>query len=170
MAHPLVKEPDPILHRKAQPVIRVTGEIRRLAETMVETMHAAQGVGLAANQIGSHWDVLVASPDGKRGAELILVNAVIIKRKGRSRSPEGCLSLPGISSDVTRAKRVTVSGLNLKGERMILKADGLLAKILQHEADHLRGHLFPDRLGVWRRRRLLRQYLEIASALRQVTV
>ena len=91
-------------------------------------------------------------------------------RSGRDRSPEGCLSVPGVSSEVTRAARVTASGLNRKGEPVTLKAQGLLAKILQHETDHLEGHLFPDRVGFFQRRRLLKKYQSLSETLSRVRV
>lgn len=166
----ILREPDPLLHRKAKPVLEVTPDIRRFIGTMIETMHAAEGVGLAANQIGSDLAILVASPDGKNGNELVLINPRILKRSGHNRFPEGCLSLPGISSEVSRSAQVTVSGLNQKGEPVTLQADGLPAKILQHEVDHLEGRLFPDRLGFWQRRGLLRKYMKLAATLQQVKV
>lgn len=170
MIAPIVKEPNPILHRKAVPVPKITEEIRKLIDAMIETMHAAEGVGLAANQIGSHWNILVASTDGQRGQELVLINPSILKRSGRDRSPEGCLSVPGVSSEVTRSARVTAAGLNRKGEPVILKAQGLLAKILQHEVDHLEGRLFPERLRFFQRRRLLKKYQALSETLSRVRV
>ncbi len=168
MILPLVKEPDPCLHRKAAKVPEITPEIQRLIDAMIHTMHAAEGVGLAANQVGSPWNILVASPDGKKGAELVLINAVILARSGRNRTPEGCLSVPGISGEPIRSASITASGLNRKGERITLQAEGLLARILQHEVDHLQGHLFLDRLGLLERRRLMKRYLAISKTLQQV--
>jgi len=167
---PIVKEPNPLLHQKAKPVGRITEEILRLIETMIETMHAARGVGLAANQIGSARAILVANPDGGRGKELVLINPSIVKLEGQETSPEGCLSLPGISSDVTRAARITVSGLDRTGKRITLKADKLLAKILQHEVDHLNGRLFVDRVGRWKRQGLLKEYASVSQTLRRVKI
>ena len=170
MIAPILKEPNPLLHQKALDVPKITPEIQKLIDTMIETMHAAEGVGLAANQIGSSWNVLVASADGKRGKELVLINAVILKRSGRDRSPEGCLSLPGVSSDVCRCAQVRAAGLTRKGQPVTIEAEGLMAKILQHETDHLAGHLFLDRLGLLKRRRLLQKYLSLADTLKQVRV
>ncbi len=170
MIRPILKEPHPLLHRKAVTVTEVTQEIHRLIDAMIETMHAAQGVGLAANQVGSPWNILVASPDGQPGKELVLLNAVLTDRRGRGTSAEGCLSLPGISSSVTRSVRLTAKGLDREARPVTLQADGLLAKILQHEVDHLQGHLFIDRLGFWSRRRLLQTYHQLSKALSRVTV
>ena len=170
MIAPVLKEPNLLLHQKALDVPKITPEIQKLIDTMIETMHAAEGVGLAANQIGSPWNILVASADGKQGKELVLINAVILKRSGRDRSPEGCLSVPGVSSDVSRSAQVRATGLTRKGQPVTIEAQGLLAKILQHETDHLAGHLFLDRLNFLKRRRLLQRYLSLADTLKQVQV
>ncbi len=164
----IVKEPDPILHRSAKQVKTITPDIENLVGVMIRTMHAARGVGLAANQIGSEWAILVANPDGERGNEIVLINPVIEKRSGKTSSPEGCLSLPGISSEVTRAAQVTVSGLNREGKPVTLEAVQLLAKILQHETDHLGGRLFVDRVSPWKKLKLLKEYESVARTLRQI--
>lgn len=170
MIKPIVKEPNPLLHQKATPVGNVTAQIQQLIDAMIETMHAAQGVGLAANQIGSPLNILVVSVDGERGKELVLLNAVVSERHGRFRSPEGCLSVPGVSAEVTRAASLKVNGLDRRGRPITLEAKGLLAKILQHETDHLQGHLFLDRVGLLERRRLLKKYESLMRALKQVKV
>ena len=164
----VVKEPDPILHSAAKQVEKVNADILRLVERMIQTMHAARGVGLAANQIGSDLAILVASPDGVRGKELVLINPSITKREGKTVSPEGCLSLPGVSSEVTRAAKVTATGLDRAGGKIKIEADKLLAKILQHEVDHLSGKLFVDRIGPWKRRKLLKEYASISQTLGRV--
>lgn len=168
MIAPIVKEPNLILHQKALPVAEITRDIQTLIDTLIETMHVAQGVGLAANQINSNLNILVASPDGKKGKELVLINAKILETEGKVRLPEGCLSLPGISSEVRRAAAVTVQGLSRKGQPQVLKAEGLLARILQHEVDHLQGRLFPDRLRLLERKKLLHRYQSLINNLRQV--
>ena len=168
MVKPLIREPNLILHKKAVPVKEFSRDLQVLIDAMIETMHAAEGVGLAANQVGSPLDVLIASADGKRGKELVLINAEVKERKGRHRSPEGCLSLPGVNSDVTRAAEVIVTGLDRHGKQVAVEATGLMAKILQHETDHLDGRLFVDRLSVFKRRRLLKKYAEIAAEIKKV--
>ncbi len=164
MILPIVREPDPILRRKAQIVRNLTPEIRRLIDDMIETLHAAEGVGLAANQVGSPWNILIASADGVRGKELILLNASIARENGQISSPEGCLSLPSLSSDVTRASEVVAQSLDRSGKPQRIEAKGLLARILQHEVDHLQGHLYIDRLPLWERRRLLTKYRSLREA------
>ena len=168
MILPIIKEPNPILHRKAELVREMTDPTQRLITDMIETMHVAEGVGLAANQVGSPLNILVASPDGEKGKELVLINADIAKRKGRIRRPEGCLSLPGISAKFSRSAEVTVTGLDRTFKEITLDATGLLAQILQHEIDHLQGHLYVDRLGFWSRRQLLRKYHSLAESLRKI--
>lgn len=170
MILPIVKEPSPILHQKAVTVTEITPEIDRLIADMIQTMHVAEGVGLAANQVGSNLNLFVANPTGEKGKgrEIVLINALLQQREGTETSPEGCLSLPGISGDVTRATKVVAIGLDRTGKPTTLEATGLLAKILQHETDHLAGHLFPDRLGLFHRRQILQKYKKLADTLRQV--
>lgn len=158
MILPIVKEPNPILHQKAIPVTKMTAEIKKLIADMIETMHAAPGVGLAANQVGSRLNLLVASADGVKGKELVLFNAVIKKQKGKALCPEGCLSVPGVSSKVDRATEVVVEALAPTMEPVIVEATELMAQILQHETDHLRGHLYVERLSFWKKKRLLSKY------------
>lgn len=168
MILPIVKEPHDILRHKADRVEKITPEIRRLAADMIETMYAAEGVGLAANQIGSPLHLFVANPVDKRGEELVLLNAVVTHRSGEHQSPEGCLSLPGVSAPVTRAAEVTVTGMELNGDTVTLKAKGFLAKIFQHEIDHLEGRLYPDRLPPAEGKRLFEKYRKLAETLRRV--
>jgi len=161
MILPIVKEPNPILHQKALPVTKITPEIKKLIADMMETMHAAPGVGLAANQVGSRLNILVASADGKKGDELVLINARITKLKGKALCPEGCLSVPGVSSKVSRATEVTAGGMDASLKPVTVEAIGLMAQILQHETDHLQGHLYLDRLSFWAKKRLLKKYKEL---------
>ena len=160
----LVKEPDPILRRTAKDVREISGEIHRLIADMIETMHAAEGVGLAANQIGSSLNIFVASADGAGGKELVFLNASIAHQSGQIPGPEGCLSLPGISSNVTRSSQVVVEGLDQTGKFRAVEAQGLLARIFQHELDHLQGHLYIDRLPLWERKQLLKKYRGLREA------
>ena len=158
MILPIVREPNPILHQKAIPVTKMTAEIKKLIADMIETMHAAPGVGLAANQVGSRLNLLVASTDGEKGKELVLLNAVVKKQKGKALCPEGCLSVPGVSSKIHRATEVIVEALAPTMEPVIVEATELMAQILQHETDHLQGHLYVERLSYWKKKRLLSKY------------
>ncbi|MBI4227224.1 MAG: peptide deformylase [Candidatus Omnitrophica bacterium] len=150
--------PDAALKTPTRPVTSITPDIRHLARDMIHTMHAAGGVGLAANQVGQPWQLFVASPDQERGRELVLLNPKIVSRRGRLRLEEGCLSLPGIAAIVTRAARVEVHAMTLDGTACVLEGQDLLARIFQHEIDHLHGLLFVDRLPWLARQRLLRVY------------
>ena len=164
----IIKEPNKILHTKATPVTEITGEVQQLIDIMIETMHVAEGVGLAANQIGSPLDILVASADGQKSKELVLINAQITQHKGQIRSQEGCLSVPGVSSEVTRSTEVTAEGLTREGETKVIHANGLMARILQHEIDHLAGRLYIDHLNLFDRKQLLAKYKALIDAARDI--
>ena len=132
---------DPVLRAQARMVREVNQNTMQLLDDMVETMHQAKGIGLAATQIGLLHRVIVA--DIGEGA-LQLVNPVIYFKEGEALAEEGCLSLPGVRLSVTRALRIGVSGLNRSGERVEMTADNLLARVIQHEVDHLDGILITD--------------------------
>jgi peptide deformylase len=135
--------PDPILLAKAQVVARVSSRIQRLAQNMLETMYPASGIGLAAPQVGVQKRVIVV--DVGEGA-LVLVNPTIATAEGEQLGLEGCLSLPDLVGEVRRAEWVTVNGLNGQGRPVRLEGEGLLARVLQHEIDHLDGILFVTRV------------------------
>ena len=135
---------DPILRLLAAPVAAVTPEIKTLIKDMAETMWHQVGIGLAAPQIGVSLRIFVMD-DGKRGARAI-VNPVVTERGGVVKEEEGCLSLPGIFADVERSKSLRIEGLDGEGQPISFEAQGLQAKIIQHELDHLDGVLFIDRL------------------------
>jgi len=144
-------EHEPVLRAAAQPVAKITPRIRRLIEDMFETMYAANGIGLAANQVGVLQRVIVIDLQRKGSKPLALVNPEIIADDGRQISNEGCLSCPGLTADVVRAACVTVSALDPQGKVQTIEADNLLAAALQHEIDHLNGVLFIDRLAATER-------------------
>jgi len=135
--------PEPVLREIARPVEKISKRIRNLLKDMAETMYAHNGAGLAAPQIGiSERIIVVDVGDGL----LSLVNPVRVASTGKQRDVEGCLSIPGKSGYVTRAEKVTVEGLDPNGRVKRVKAQGLLARALQHEIDHLNGILFIDYL------------------------
>lgn len=141
--------PDPVLHQKAEPVEDIDKSIKKLAKDMADTMYAAPGIGLAANQVGVLKRIIVLDlqdRDGQRGL-ITLINPEIIQASGSIKHEEGCLSVPGFYAKVNRFGHVIVKGKNLDGETVELDATGLLAVVLQHEIDHLDGLLFVDRLG-----------------------
>jgi peptide deformylase len=141
--------PDPVLRRKAEPVTTIDREIRRLIDEMAETMYAAPGIGLAANQVGRPHRVLVIDlqrPEYDQGL-VVLVNPRIVAAAGETTYEEGCLSVPEFFSNVKRYEQVTVQALDKDGKPVEISASGLLAVVLQHEIDHLEGRLFIDHLG-----------------------
>jgi len=141
--------PDPVLREKAQPISQIDRAVRKLADDMAETMYAAPGIGLAANQVGIPKRLIVLDlqdREGQRGL-IVLVNPEIVQASGSIKHEEGCLSVPGFYAKVSRFGRVLVRGLNLDGKMVEIDAQGLLAVALQHEIDHLDGKLFVDRLG-----------------------
>ncbi|HEX3032369.1 MAG TPA: peptide deformylase [Bacillota bacterium] len=138
----IVEIGDPILREKARPVPRVGDNINKLLTNMADTMYAENGVGLAAPQIGVSKQVVVI--DVGEGL-LELINPEIISMEGQETDTEGCLSVPDLVGEVTRAYRVVVKGLNRNGEEINVEAEGLLARACQHEIDHLNGVLFVDK-------------------------
>jgi len=147
---------DPVLRRRAAPVADVTPEIRRMVEDMIETMFEEVGIGLAAPQVGISLRLMVVGEEKGRGARA-LVNPVIAEQGGEVTAEEGCLSLPGIFADVTRAEWVRLDAHDLDGKPVSIKARGLTARVFQHEMDHLDGVLFIDRLDAMTRDRIKRR-------------
>lgn len=140
----VITYPHPLLRKRSQKVEAVTEEVRRLIDDMAETMYAQRGVGLAAVQIGVHQRVIII--DVGEGL-LALINPEVLERSGETQMEEGCLCLPGVIVEVDRSERVTVRGLNEKGEEVTLPAEGLLARALQHEIEHLDGILIVDKVS-----------------------
>src|ERR1700709_1142436 len=140
----ILEFPDPRLRTKAIPVTEVNDDIRRLIDDMVETMYAANGVGLAATQVNVHKRLVVIDISEERNEPRAFINPVIVNREGVEISEEGCLSVPGSYDDVERAQLVTVKALDRNGVEFTLPADVLLAVCIQHELDHLEGKLFVD--------------------------
>ena len=132
---------DEVLRQEAKPVRRVNKEVQSLLTEMAETMHGAEGIGLAAPQVGVSKRVVVADV----GEGLIeLVNPEILYREGVQTGYEGCLSVPGLVGEVERAEKIRVTGLDRRGHQIWINCEGLLARCLQHEIDHLDGILFTD--------------------------
>lgn len=148
MLRPIVMYPDPVLLTRAAPVTRVTDTVRELVRDMFETMAAAEGVGLAAPQVGVSRRVIVVdvSPVEKDRPPFALVNPEIVAHRGLVEGKEGCLSIPGVEGFVPRHELVVVRGQDERGDPVRLEATGFLARVLQHEIDHLDGVLFIDRI------------------------
>ena len=159
MRRPILRYGEPVLHRKAAPVEALTPEIDALIDDMRDTMHAAAGVGLAAPQIGESLRIcLVDLSAGRRPDQLlVLINPELMTSAGLQLKEEGCLSVPGIEATVARPQTVAVRALDRDGEAREIVAEGLLARALQHEIDHLNGILFLDRLRPVYRWALLRR-------------
>lgn len=130
-----------VLREKAKEVKEVNASILKLLDNMIDTLHAANGVGLAAPQIGVSKRVVIINVDD---ALVELINPVILEKMGENSAEEGCLSIPNRTGDVVRAAKVRVQGLNRRGELLDIQAERLLARALQHEIDHLEGILFVD--------------------------
>lgn len=145
----LVSYPHPILRHKSKPILRVDAQLREIVDQMFEVMYEFRGVGLAANQVNLPIRLFVANPTGSKedGEELVFINPVINKAKGAVESEEGCLSLAGINAPVKRNKSLHVNAYDLAGNEIAGEVDGFLARIIQHETDHLDGVLFIDRLA-----------------------
>jgi peptide deformylase len=153
---------DPVLRTEAVPVAVLTEEVRRLIEDMFDTMYAEDGVGLAAPQVGVSQRVIVIDPRDPEILPFALVNPEIVEFSDEvERAEEGCLSIPGLKELVDRSYAVRVHGLNRDGERVALEAEGFLARILQHEVDHLDGILFVDRVSPLKRKLLLSRWQKI---------
>lgn len=145
----IVNYPYPTLRHKSRPIKRVDAKLREIVREMFELMYESEGVGLAANQVDLPLRLFVvnltASP--KEGEELVFINPVIKpQKKGLDEDFEGCLSIPGVHGPVKRPKQVKISAFNLQGEEIEAVVDGLFARVVQHETDHLDGVLFTDRL------------------------
>jgi peptide deformylase len=139
----ILTEGDPILRQKAKPVQKITKRLRELVKDMLETMHHANGVGLAAPQVGVSERIVVI--DVGEGP-IVLINPEITHTEGEIKDVEGCLSIPGRNEYITRAAKATVSAINLDGKPIQLEGSELLARAFQHEIDHLDGILFIDYL------------------------
>ena len=141
---PIRVVPDPILRQKSKRVSSINSSIHKLVANMIETMRSAPGVGLAAPQIGIPLRVIVIGIPGEE--DIALINPQIVRRSGERLVDEGCLSIPGYVGKVKRATSVSVKGLNRNGKEIRIKANELLAQILEHEINHINGVLYIDRM------------------------
>ncbi|MDZ4788614.1 MAG: peptide deformylase [Blastochloris sp.] len=172
----IVQYGDPALRKVGKKVSAITTEIKKLVDAMLDAMHAANGVGLAAQQVGQALQLAVIEipaeierpskmwidskeVDLQAYMPLILINPEVVLTKKKDSDSEGCLSFPGLSVEINRAYRVSVTTTNLQGERWSFDAAGLLGRAVQHEVDHLNGVLFIDRLNK-KDRELLKEELE----------
>jgi peptide deformylase len=163
MLLPIRRLGDPVLREPAKPVEHFDRTLRRLAKDMTETMYQAPGVGLAAPQVGVSLQLFVFD-DGERGPSL-LANPELYDGEGEVSEEEGCLSIPGPYHATTRYRSIRCRGLDLKGNAIEVQGEGLLARILQHETDHLHGTLYIDRLDDDGRRAVLAELRRIELGL-----
>lgn len=162
----ILEYPHPTLREVAEPVAEVNDEIRQLVDDMAETMYAAPGCGLAANQIGVKKRIFVidTAGDDEPSDLRVFINPEILDRDGKQSWNEGCLSFPDVNEDVDRAERVRVRALDRDGNAFELEADGLLAVAIQHENDHLDGVLMIDKLSPLKRKMISRKLQKRARA------
>ncbi|MEN6408048.1 MAG: peptide deformylase [Thermoguttaceae bacterium] len=149
MALRVLKYPHPALRHKSKPLRRVDGDLKNVIREMFDLMYQQKGVGLAANQVDLPYRFFVINPEGEpaKGREFVFLNPVLSKRSGTVEAEEGCLSFPEIFAPVKRSAKVTVSAYDLDGQEIHCEFDGLMARAVQHEYDHLDGVLFIDRLS-----------------------
>ena len=156
--------PDPRLRTIAQPVKAVDDRIRTLIKDMIETMHDAQGIGLAATQVNVHEQVIVMQIPEDQEEPRVLINPTIIERDGETIHDEGCLSVPEYYAPVKRAESIKITALDSQGEIYELEADDLLAICIQHEMDHLQGKVFVDYLSRLKQDRVRKKLLKRARS------
>lgn len=145
----------PVLRQQSAEVPELTAEVRQFIDDLFETMDAAKGVGLAANQVGVATRIAVVGVEDER---LVMVNPVIVSAEGRDRAEEGCLSIPEVYGEVTRPERIVLEAVDRDGKPYRREAGGLLARAIQHEVDHLDGILFIDHLGALKRQLLVARW------------
>jgi peptide deformylase len=164
----IIPHPHPTLRVRSKPIKRVDAQLRNLVDQMLDLMYEENGVGLAANQVDLPIRLFVANPSGERGdgEELILLNPELQMPKGNETQQEGCLSLPDLYGQVKRPKSIRLSAYDLKGNSIERTVDGFLARVLQHENDHLDGVMFIDRMTDEGRRELIDDIDELETDFR----
>jgi peptide deformylase len=162
---PILRYPDPRLHKVAQPVQTVDARIKALIADMLETMYDASGIGLAATQVDVHERLVVIDTSEERDQPLVLINPEITWLSDeRVKGDEGCLSVPGIYDGVERATAVKVTALDGEGRSRTIEADGLLAICIQHELDHLKGKVFVEYLSPLKQGRIKTKLVKALKA------
>lgn len=166
MVHPIVKFPDPVLQRPAEPVTQFDQDLKTLVDDMFESMYDAHGIGLAAPQIGvpKRVTVLDLSFQKDPAEKIVLINPEVVAREGRQVGEEGCLSLPDIREKVSRAAKVKIRAQDLDGNWNEREGEELLARAFQHEIDHLNGVLFIFRVSALKRDLVLRRIRKLQRA------
>jgi peptide deformylase len=163
---PICRLPDAVLRQEAREVTDINGKMQRLIDNMAETMYAAPGLGLAANQVGELQRLIVFDVSHKEGGPRklqVVLNPRIVAKEGEILYEEGCLSVPDFSAEVRRHAKVLVKGLDREGKPIEITGEGLLAIVLQHEIDHLNGILFIDHISRLKRGLFLRRLKKQAA-------
>jgi len=170
--------PDPLLNRTAEAVKIIDNKVKKLVDDMAETMYDAPGIGLAATQVGELKRIMVIDISEEKNQLRVFINPEIIKKEGTAINEEGCLSVPGFYDKVERAETVMVTALDREGQRFTINASGLLAVCIQHEVDHLDGHVFVEYLSplkanriknkLVKRQRELEREMDMAAPRRRV--
>jgi len=165
----VVRYPHPTLRWKSKPVKRVDAALRDMVRRMFELMYESRGVGLAANQVDLPLRLFVANPaaDAEEGEEMVFINPVLSRPKGRGEADEGCLSFPELYGPVTRPQQIHVQAYGLDGREISADLEGWMARIVQHETDHLDGVLFIDRMSEGHRQAMEDDLLGMESQFRQ---
>ena len=163
---PIVKYGDPVLRNPTQPVGDIDSALQKLIDDMVDTMYAAPGVGLAANQvgIGKRLAVIDLTVGKKPGNLHILINPELVEMEGQITEEEGCLSIPDFVENVTRPERVKVRFADRNGQQRELRGEGLMARALCHEIDHLNGNLYIDHVRGFKKDRILKKIQKLAKS------
>lgn len=157
---PVLLYPNQGLRVKAKTISKITPELKQQIEDMCETLYAEDGVGLAATQVGINARLMVVDVSNDRSALQVLINPKITHKEGKIPSDEGCLSFPGIRIEIDRAEKITLEATDLEGKPVHIEAEGLLARCLQHEVDHLDGIVFTDHLSRLKRERAHKKVLK----------
>jgi peptide deformylase len=152
----IIQYPHPTLRHKSKPITSVDAQLHSVVAEMFDLMYEAKGIGLAANQVDLPLQIFIVNVAGKRdeGEEMVFINPVVSSPKGTDEAEEGCLSIPSVGANVVRPKQVHVNAYDLSGNEINMTVDGMLAKVIQHEHDHLHGVLFIDRVHESSRRQL----------------
>lgn len=158
----ILNYPDPRLHTVAKTIYEVNNDIRRLIVDMAETMYNAPGIGLAATQVDEHIQLILVDTSKEQNNLQVFINPKIISKNGLQDYEEGCLSVPGVYENVTRADKITVEALDNKGKKFTLEADGLLSVCIQHEMDHLLGKVFVEYLSPLKRNRIKTKMIKLS--------
>jgi len=156
----VITHPNPNLRNKAKPVTEITAQIKQFVQNMLKTMYHDRGIGLAATQVDFHERIIVLDISDNGDEPVVLINPEVIKDTGTCSMNEGCLSLPGLYVDVVRPEKITIRAIDLENREIKIETEGLKARCILHEIDHLNGHLSIDHVSRLKRDRALKKYFQ----------